>query len=417
MSFRDDPDAVWISLNRAASQFRNEARQSFRDACAATKTVSEAVADLELADLSPGVKVAFAMALLGSIRATVEADLVSHRPPQLLGFERTSRHLMHIFKSLFTIMTVPCFESPLLAEDAVSTLATLVSNCNAHPWVKGKEANRIRLLIWQQPDLRVNLHPHFHFRNIPAHYELKPQSLRIRHSTSVENAIRIMHLEMIEARSRNDQYVGFPFVWFGHEIIREELARLKKKGCKEASNTLAENRYGSVTFSMELTHILPHSRRFYSLGTREFRREHSHSILVTEDKGETSYSIINGSNIRTLEECADRENNSWPKEVPLHYSSSGEWSHPEWAFAFDISLTKALREKSIKIDFVDHAPETCVKNQDCWDCKQGRKTRAKSLKDFDDLVCRESIPLAAWLKADAFRKPDRSSLKWTTARH
>jgi hypothetical protein len=222
---------------------------------------------------------------------------------------------------------------------------------------------------------------------------------------------------MIEAKGQTGQYVGFPFVWFGHEITSKELATMRLKKCKSASRYLTENRYGSVVFTIELKDILPHVRRFYSLGTRKFRKEYSHSILVTEDKREASYSIINGSEMQTLEDHAD-EGDSWPSTLPLRYSSSGEWSHPEWAFAFNVSLKKALKGRSVKIEFVDHDPETCVKNLDpnlkCLDCRFDRKTRAKSLKDFDDLVQNENLSFSAWLKANAFSDNDKKSMKWTS---
>ena len=205
----------------------------------------------------------------------------------------------------------------------------------------------------------------------------------------------------------NKDYHGLPLIWFG--LLNE-------------NKTIKISRYGSISFMIKIDKVLAKGTNYFAMGTRKYRREHSHSILITnrkqiqiqtklktknDEESELSEFMFDFPEIPNIEEneLCKKVNNEWFLNDGLQLDENlGAWDHPEFCLEANEGIGDNDEDEDdneddyanfcfddIKICFLEHGESNlCVK-------KEGKKTgcrltRESSMKKFIALIKSRKIP-------------------------
>jgi hypothetical protein len=213
----------------------------------------------------------------------------------------------------------------------------------------------------------------------------------------------------LKGHCKNRDFYGLPLIWF--EVF--------------VGNEATKNRYGSISFRINISKVFAKGRAHFGLGTRKYKSEHTHTILITNRecvRAQTrvkfrkniydklaqimrDYSPLKDFNYKLpkidiemnqlwiRENCDDwylnkdlQLNDDFNKRVPwdsvqLCLEANEENEEME-KFNF-----AAFELKDVRISFFEHGHEYCIRNPNAC-----RETRKKAQNDFVKLMKSREIP-------------------------
>ena len=86
------------------------------------------------------------------------------------------------------------------------------------------------------------------------------------HDTNALETIFTKNRIKLKGNNSNKDYFGLPFIWFGVFI-------------QNLTNT---SRYGAVGFKINIEKVLAKGSKYFGLGKRKYKLEHSHTIMITD---------------------------------------------------------------------------------------------------------------------------------------
>ena len=217
---------------------------------------------------------------------------------------------------------------------------------------------------------------------------------------NIRDLSTIFNIRGIRLRGNfNKDYYGLPLIWFG---LLNENERSKNS-----------SRYGSISFKIKIDKILAKGRNYFAMGTRKYKKEHSHSILITNREHirmQTQSNVapnpleFDFPRILNIEEnqLCKKENNEWFVNDGLQLDENlrvnkvyQDWDHPEFCleanekngddhyayFDFD----------DFKICFLEHG--YCVKEFD-----KCRLYREIAMREFLELTEVRNFPSLSELR-------------------
>jgi len=196
----------------------------------------------------------------------------------------------------------------------------------------------------------------------------------------------------------NKDYHGLPLIWFG-------LLNENKK-----SNA---NRYGSISFKIKIDKVLEKGSNYFAMGTRKYKKERSHSILITNREKIRMQTQSNVSstplefdfprigNIQENKLCK-KVNNEWLINDDLQLDENlilndryQDWDHPEFCLEANEAnggdYYTYFDFDDFEICFLEH--DYCVK-----EFKNCRLDKRKAMREFIELMEDGQVPSLSELK-------------------